>query len=253
MAERSYKTDALVLSSRPLGEADRLIELLTWERGKLSAVARGARKTKSRLAAGVDLFTYGHYQLHRGRSLDLITGQEVKEHFTAFREDASLYPFGLFLAELAGRLVHSEEPAPETCRLLLEGWRLLCGKDLDLTGRMLLCRAFELKMMSSTGFRPHLENCLLCHAPETLYFSPSQGGLLCRRCAGGDAVRLSAGTAALARRLLQAPLEQVKMLRPLAQQLRELAAIAAAFRRYHFDIGELRSLQLIKLLNPPSR
>lgn len=248
MSERSYKTDALVLSSRPLGEADRLIDLLTWERGKITAVARGARKVKSRLAAGVDLFTYGHYQLHRGRSLDLITGQEVREHFTAFREDAALYPYGLFLTELTGRLVRSEEPAPEPCSLLLEGWRLLC--DDTLPERMLLCRAFELKLMDLTGFCPYLKGCLLCDTPEALYFSPRQGGLLCRKCAGGDAVRLSAGTVALARRLLEASLEQVKMLRPLALQMRELAGIAAAFRRYHLDIGELRSLQLIRLLNP---
>ena len=248
MSERSYKTDALVLSSRPLGEADRLIDLITWERGKITAVARGARKVKSRLAAGVDLFTYGHYQLHRGRSLDLITGQEVREHFTAFRENAALYPYGLFLTELTGRLVRSEEPAPEPCSLLLEGWRLLC--DDTLPERMLLCRAFELKLMDLTGFCPYLKGCLLCDTPEALYFSPRQGGLLCRKCAGGDAVRLSAGTVALARRLLEAPLEQVKMLRPLALQMRELAGIAAAFRRYHLDIGELRSLQLIRLLNP---
>jgi len=69
MSERSYKTDALVLYSRNLGEADRLITLLAWERGKITAVARGARKVKSKLAAGVDLFTYGQYQFHRGRTL----------------------------------------------------------------------------------------------------------------------------------------------------------------------------------------
>ena len=123
LPERSYKTDDLVLSSRPLGEADRLIELLTWERGKLTAVARGARKVNSRLAAGVDLFTYGHYQLHRGRSLDLITGLEVKEHFTAFREDASLYPFGFFWPSSPGRLVAAR--APGTLFAAPGGWRLL--------------------------------------------------------------------------------------------------------------------------------
>lgn len=248
MSERTYKTDALVLATRPLGEADRLIDLLTWEKGKITAVARGARKVKSKLAAGVDLFTHGYYQLHRGRSLDLITGQEVRQHFTAFREDAALYPYGLYLAELTGRLVRSEEPANAPCALLLEGWRLLC--DGGLPDRMLFCLAFELKLLDLMGFRPHLKGCLLCGAPEAPYFSPSQGGLLCRRCTGGDAINLSAGTAALARRLLEAPLEQVKMLRPLAPQLQELAAAAAAFRRYHHDMGELRSLKLIKLLNP---
>lgn len=248
MTERSYKAEALVLSSRPLGEADRLIDLLSWEKGKITAVARGARKVKSRLAAGVDLFTYGHYQLHRGRSLDLITGQSVREHFTAFRDDASLYPYGLFLAELTGRLIHSEEPAPGPCSLLLQGWRLLC--DDTLAGRMLLCRAFELKLMDLTGFCPYLQGCLLCGTPEALYFSPRQGGLLCAGCAGGDAVRLSAGTAALARRLLEAPLDQVKILRPLDLQMRELAGLVASFLRYHLEVGELHSLRLIGLLNP---
>lgn len=248
MSQRTYKTDALILSSRPLGEADRLIDLLTWEKGKITAVARGARKVKSRLAAGVDLFTYGYYQLHRGRSLDLITGQEVKDHFTAFREDASLYPYGLFLTELTGRLVGGEEPAPDPCSLLLKGWRLLC--DGALPDRMLFCRAFELKLMDLTGFCPYLERCLLCGASEAFHFSPRQGGLLCRNCAGGDAVKLGAGTVALARRLLDAPLERVKVLRPHRHQIRELAGMAAAFRRHHHGIGELRSLQLIRLLNP---
>ncbi len=248
MAERTYKTDALILLSRPLGEADRLVDLLTWERGKITAVARGARKVKSRLAAGVDLFTFGYYQLHRGRSLDLITGQEVKEHFTAFREDAALYPYGLFLTELTGCLVRSEEPSPGPCSLLLKGWRLLC--ETEPQGRMLFCRAFELKLMNLTGFCPYLKDCLLCGAPEALYFSSRQGGLLCSRCAGGGAVKLSAGTVALARRLLEAPLEKVKILRPLALQMRELGGMAEAFRRYHLDTGELRSLRLIRLLDP---
>ena len=247
MSERSYKTDALVLYSRNLGEADRLITLLAWERGKITAVARGARKVKSKLAAGVDLFTYGQYQFHRGRTLDLITGQEVKEHFAAFREDAALYPYGLFLSEITDRLIRSEEPCPEPCALLLEGWRLLC--DETLPDRMLLCRAFELKMMELAGFCPYLQGCLQCGTPEAFFFSPRQGGLFCSQCAGGDTIKLSAGTVALARRLLEAPLDQVRLHRGFDLQRRELAASAAAFRRYHLDIGELRSLQLLRSMN----
>lgn len=243
MSERSYKSDALVLYSRNLGEADRLITLLTWERGKLTAVARGARKIKSKLAAGVDLFTHGHYQFHRGRSLDLITGQQVWEHFTAFRDDAGLYPYALFLSEITGRLISGEEPSPPSCDLLLEGWRLLSDKSLP--DPALLCRAFELKMMDLAGFCPYLQGCLQCGAPEALSFSARRGGLFCERCVESDAFRLSAGTVALARRLLEAPLDQVKLLRSSASQSRELSGMAAAFRRYHLDIGKLHSLQLL--------
>ncbi|MGI6615282.1 MAG: DNA repair protein RecO [Dethiobacteria bacterium] len=247
MSERSYKSDALVLYSRNLGEADRLITLLTWEKGKLTAVARGARKIKSKLAAGVDLFTYGHYQFHRGRSLDLITGQQVREHFAVFRDDVGLYPYALFLTEITDRLISGEEPSPDPCALLLEGWRLLSATDPP--DPALLCWAFELKMMDLAGFCPYLQGCLQCGSPEAFLFSARRGGLFCPRCAESDAFRLSAGTVALARRLLEAPLDRVKLLRCSAPQGRELAGMAAAFRRYHLDIGKLRSLQLIKSMN----
>lgn len=249
MSERSYKSDGLVLHSRVLGEADRLITLLTWERGKITVVARGARKIKSKLAAGVDLFTHGRYQFQRGRSLDLITGQEIREHFSAFREDAALYPYGLFTSEITDRLIHGAEPSPQACTLLLESWRLLGGANRPDAG--LLCHAFELKMMALTGFCPYLQGCLQCGAAEAFRFSPRLGGLLCTRCAGSDTLELGVGTVALARRLLEAPLARVGMLRGSAAQRRELAGMAAAFRRYHLEIEALRSLRLIRSMNLP--
>ena len=247
MSERTYKSDALILYHRNLGEADRLVTLLTWEKGKITAVARGARKVKSRLAGGVDLFTYGRYQFHRGRSLDLITGQEVREHFSAFREDAALYPYGLFLSEITGKLIESEEPSPEPCALLLEGWRLLCGGERP--DPVLFCCAFELKMMALAGFCPYLEGCLQCGSAEAFLFSPRRGGLFCERCAESGTLSLGAGTAALARRLLEAPLDRVKLLRSSPRQRRELTEAAASFRRYHLQIDKLRSLQLLSSLN----
>jgi DNA repair protein RecO (recombination protein O) len=229
---RAFKTDALVLHSRPLGEADRLITLLTWERGKLAAVARGARKIKSKLAAGVDLFTFGHYQLHQGRSLAIITGQDVKEHFIRFREDPSLYPYGLYLAALADRLIAGTEPCPGSCRLLLDAWRLICAAG----DRDLLCRAFELQLMDLAGYRPHLRDCLACGAADAACFSPRQGGVLCSRCAGGDGFALDPGTVALAARLIENPLEQFRLLRPGPRQAHELARLTTAFLRYHHSI-----------------
>jgi DNA repair protein RecO (recombination protein O) len=246
MAERTIKTDALVLLSRPLGEADRLITLLTWERGKIAAVARGARRTKSKLAAGVDLFTYGQYMLYQGRGLATITGQQVKEHFLYFREDAALYPFGLFLAELTGRAIGGEEPCRPICRLLLEGWRLL-GEELD---RELLCWAFELKLADLLGYRPNLDGCLLCGSPETAWFNPAQGGLTCNKCGGGG-IKVAPDTVALAGRLLEAPLRQVRLLRPFARQKEELTGLTGSFLKYHLDIGELHSLRLFREMKQP--
>lgn len=246
MAQRNFKTDALILLSRPWGEADRIITFLSWERGKFAAVAKGARKTKSKLAAGVDLFTYGHYQFYQGPNLATLTGQEVKEHFKFFRENPELYPYGLYLAELAGRLIGGEEPSDGACALLLDGWRLL-GENVN---PILLCRAFELKFMDITGHCPFLRGCLHCGADSAELFSPQQGGLVCRACGNApDGFRVQPGTVALARRLLQASLSQVKLLRPQAEQLNTLARVTAAFLQYHFDIGESSSLRLLKLFD----
>jgi DNA repair protein RecO (recombination protein O) len=246
VTQRNFKTDALVLLSRPLGEADRLITFLSWERGKFTAVAKGARKTKSKLAAGVDLFTYGQYQFYQGRNLATLTGQEVKEHFKCFRENPEIYPYGLYLAELAGRLISGEEPSEEACSLLLDGWRLLG----DHASPVLLSRAFELKFMDITGHCPFFNGCLHCGADCAEIFSPQQGGLVCRACGNApDGLRVQPGTAALARRLLQAPLAQVKLLRPQVEQLNELTRVNAAFLRYHLDIGESGSLRLLKLFD----
>lgn len=244
MTPRTFNTDALILSSRPLGEADRLITFLSWDKGKFTAAAKGARKTMSKLAAGVDLFTYGHYQFYQGRNLPTLTGQEVRIHFQYFRENPALYPYGLYLAELAGRMIDGEEPSAAACALLLEGWRLL-GEEAD---PLFLCRAYELKLLDLTGHCPYLSGCLHCGSASCRRFSPRQGGLICPDCAeSADGFKLQPGTTALARRLLQTPLGLVKRIRPLVSQREELAQMTAAFMRYQLNIKDSPALRLLEL------
>lgn len=241
MTQRYFKAEGLVLRTRILGEADRLVTLLTWEEGKFEAVARGARKTKSKLAAGVDIFNYGRFTLYRGKTWPVITGQDSIEHFPWFRNNPEKYHYGLYMAELIDRLVSGEESCTEICRLLLEGWRLL-GLDAD---RALLCRAFELKLAAAAGYYPHLHSCANCGSQTTEVFSPRQGGLLCCRCQGAEVMKVDPGTVALARRLIEAPLSQTGLVHPSARQKEELARLTAAFLAYHLDLGEIKSRRLL--------
>lgn len=241
MTERIFKAEGLVLRTRPLGEADRLVTLFTLEEGKFIAVARGARKTKSKLAAGVDLFTHGHFTFHRGRTWPIITGQEPVERFSWFRDDPDLYPYGLYFAELTDRLISGEEPCPELFSLLLSGWRLL-GTEID---RSLLCRAFELKIAHEAGYSPHLQGCTECGSINTPSFSPRQGGLLCRDCNTVDSLSIEAGTIALARRLIETNLDLTTKLRATADQKKDLAHLSSAFYAHHLDLGELKSRRLL--------
>lgn len=241
LTQRIFKAEGLVLRTRILGEADRLVTLLTWEEGKFEAVARGARKIKSKLAAGVDLFTHGRFTFYRGKTWPVITGQDPIERFPWFREDPDLYPYGLYMAELIDRLISGEESCEEICRLLLDGWRLL-GEDID---RTLLCRAFELKLAAAAGYSPHLHSCASCGSEFTAVFSPRQGGLLCSRCQGADLLKVDPGTVAVARRLIDSPLALAGLVRLTSAQRKELNRITAAFLAYHLDLGEIKSRRLL--------
>ncbi|OPL09922.1 MAG: hypothetical protein AVO34_04380 [Firmicutes bacterium ML8_F2] len=242
MKEKLFKAEGLVLRTRVLGEADRLITLLTREEGKFEAVARGARRVKSKLAAGVDLFTHGRYTFHRGKTWPIITGQDTIDRFNWFRENPDLYAYGLYFSELTDRLISGEEPCPEIFDHLMEAWSLL-GEDTD---RFLLSRSFELKLAHAAGYSPHLVSCINCGEHHVTAFSPRQGGMLCSRCRTVDAINIDRGTLALIRRLVEAPLSQVGLLRPLSNQKKELAAVSAGFLTYHLDLGEIKSRQFLK-------
>jgi DNA repair protein RecO (recombination protein O) len=241
MPERSFKARGLVLRTRNLGEADRLVTLLTFEEGKFEAVARGARKIKSKLAAGIDLFTYGAFNFHQGKTWPIITGQDPIERFNCFREDPDLYPYGLYLNELTDKLISGCENCADLCNLLLEGWRAL----EEGTNCNLLCRAYELKLADAAGYHPHLHCCVSCGSTGPTFFSPRQGGLLCGICSGADVIKISPGTLALAQRLIKSPLRQVHLLRPSPGQQEELSTINAAFYAHHIDLGEIKSRKLL--------
>jgi DNA repair protein RecO (recombination protein O) len=241
LSERYFKSEGLIIKTRTIGESDRIVTLLTKENGKFEAVARGARKTKSKLAAGVDIFGHGIFSFYRGRTWPIITGLEPGEKFNWFRDNPDLYPYGLYFAELTDRFVSGEEACPELFQLLLGGWKLL-GGDVD---HNLLCRAFELKMASCGGYCPQFNCCTICGSEYNLLFSSRQGGLVCAGCKSADAVKIKPGTLALARRLISAPLAQVTRLRADLFQKKELSSLNAAFYAYHLDLGEIKTRRLL--------
>ncbi|NLC51279.1 MAG: DNA repair protein RecO, partial [Firmicutes bacterium] len=214
MATRYFKTDALVLHSRHFNESDRLVRFLTCDRGKIDAVVRGARKTKSKLAAGVEPFTYGHYVFYQGRSLATLTQQQTKENFNFFHRGLEDYGYALYFAELTDRLLEKNEPVTAFCQLLLAAWRSLNSKEKSLN-RELLSRAYELKLLTLLGYAPVIDSCVLCGAKDTVdSFSAEQGGSLCSKCSlGQKTVPFSLGTKALASFLLHNKFERIKNLR----------------------------------------
>src|SRR6266487_1531520 len=215
MAGRSYKTEAVVLRSIRLGEADRVLHLYTSERGRIGAVAKGIRKTKSRFGGRLEPLSHVEALLHQGSGeLQTITGAELVHSHRAAREDYHRLAIGLIGAEAMLRLFSEEEANP---RAFLALTRFLDA--LDETGARPVGRpeldplalSFQLKLLWLAGYLPHLTSCAECGTEDAplIGYSPRTGGAVCRGCAAAtQAFGLGADAVAAIEALLRRPLAE---------------------------------------------
>ncbi|MGN6129346.1 MAG: DNA repair protein RecO, partial [Nocardioidaceae bacterium] len=177
-----YRDEAVVLRTQKLGEADRIITLLTRAHGRVRAVAKGVRRTSSRFGSRLEPFTHVDLQLAEGRSLDVVTQAETLEPFAArVGADYERYTAGTVMLETAERLVvEDKEPALQQFLLLVGALRAMCD-----TGRPpgLVLDSFLLRSMAVAGYAPTFDGCARCgvEGPHRA-FSPAAGGMLCATC-----------------------------------------------------------------------
>lgn len=196
-----YKDEAVVLRTMKLGEADRIVTLFTRANGKLRAVAKGVRKTKSRFGARLEPFSRVNLMLYKGRDLDTITGADIITSFDALRADYKRLTHGAALTELVEKVTPDREQAVPVYSLLLGGLHALATAPADT-----ILPAFYVKLLSLSGYHPQLSQCASCARRETHAFSSALGGAVCADCAGGDgsARALGADRIELIERLLAA-------------------------------------------------
>ncbi len=178
---RVYKTEAIVLKRVNVGEADKILTIYTPGLGKLSAIAKGVRRPKSKLGGHLELFTHSSLMLARGRNLDIISQAETISSFLPLRDDLWRSSLAFYTAELVHQFTAEHMENYPIYKLLLETLHRLCEtEDGDLT-----LRYFELNLLTHLGYKPELYHCLGCNSalePTTNYFSASSGGMLCPRC-----------------------------------------------------------------------
>jgi len=178
---REYQTEAIVIKKTKLGEADSILTFFTPRLGKIQGFARSLRKPRSKMAGHLELLTHSTVSFARGRNLDTITGAQTLNGFLAIRNDLWLTSCGLYVAELVHQFTAEHQENYAIFQLMLDTLNRLSqdsNKDFVL-------RYFELHLLEYAGFRPQLRECITCHKtlePNTNYFSPSAGGLLCPDC-----------------------------------------------------------------------
>lgn len=245
-----YKAQGVVLRTRNLGEADKIVTLFTYERGKADAVARGVRRPRSQFVGVTQAFTHGHYLLYRGKSLDTIRQGEIVTSFGALREDLHKMAYASYIAELVDRTTELNDAHPDLFVLLLTVLQLLVAdEEAEMTTRY-----FELQLLTQLGFRPHLDGCVRCGEAEVVAFSTEMGGLLCHRCIGADveAVRVDREVLEVMRYLSAAEPTRLGVLKPSMRALRILGDILPRFCQGR--IGRpLYSLQFLQSLRVAER
>jgi DNA repair protein RecO (recombination protein O) len=188
---RSYSVEAFVLRMRPLGEADRILTLLSAELGKLTAVAKGVRKTQSKFGARLDFMARSALTLHAGRSLHVITSARLVTSAWERVVEPDLYALASYAAEVIDGLCEPDLAVPELFDMLAE-FQEATGPAASGQARSLdaLRVAMELRILSALGFAPELDACVRCGAQlgrrpfagGKAALSPEAGGLVCRRC-----------------------------------------------------------------------
>jgi len=249
--QRLYRTEAIVLRRSDLGEADRLLTLLTPERGKLRVVAKGVRKIASRKSGHVELFNRVGLLIARGRGeFDIVSQAETIEPYRALREDLHRSTYAHYAAELVERFAEEGSAQPELFDLFSDAllW-LSTASDLALTARF-----FEVRLLTLAGFQPQVFNCvkggeLLTEIAddETYGWNPHEGGVLCPDHAAGrnDVSRLSLGALKMLRHAMRSEYHAFALM-----SVREAVAldVERAMHRYLTYVLE-RKLQSVEFIH----
>jgi DNA repair protein RecO (recombination protein O) len=230
---RVYKTEAIVLKRVNVGEADKILTLYTPNLGKLSAVARGVRRPKSKLGGHLELFTHSSLMLARGQNLDTISQAETITSFMPLREDLWRSGLAFYAVELVHQFTAEHLENYLIYRLLLDTLHRLCQTQ---DGELAL-RYFELNLLTHLGYRPELHHCPDCGSPlepTTNYFSVMSGGVLCPQCRVKDSMarRVSVNALKVMRFLQESDYQKASRLKLEAELSSELQGLTRQYIRY---------------------
>ena len=222
-----------MIRHREFGEADRILTLYTLEKGKLQAIAKGVRKLKSRKAGHLEPFTQVSLQLAKGRNLEIVTQAETIRNFDNIRENLKLTAQAAYVLELLDRLTYEEGENRLLYNLVVE---TLSRLDAGISPGLVV-HYYEVHLMDILGFKPQLQECVVCGAaiqPENQYFSARLGGVVCPQSLSGDpgAWQVSMDALRYMRFFQRSPWPQVKN-RSIPEEVdRELSQLIEKYLTY---------------------
>ena len=230
MAGSVFSTDGVVLKIRHTGESDRIVTVLTRDRGVLSAFAKAARRPKSKLNAGTQSFCFSELSFSAGRNDSLyITEASVKDVFFDLNRDLVKLALAQYFSQLAEELVPPGECDEEPLRLMLNALYFLCA---DTKAPALIKAVVELRLCSWAGYAPDLSGCSACGETDggEMYLDCAAGVFYCRKCGGEmKGARLSRAAFDAAAAVLTGSLKEAFSVHLKPKEIKELSDAAERF------------------------
>ena len=226
-----YRDEGVVLRTYKLGEADRIIVLLTAEHGKVRAVAKGVRKTKSKFGARLEPMSHVKLLLYRGRELDIVSQVESVESLAPMLSSLDSASQGMAAIEAVDQLALEREPNPRLYRMAVGVLRTIGERPAPMN-----VPAFYWKLLAAEGLEPQLDECVRCGEGEPgtplVAFDLDEGGVLCRSCRSG--VAISPAALAIMRDLLGGRLNAVLALDE-SPATHEVGTLATRAMEHHIE------------------
>ena len=238
----------MVLKAMPLGEYDRRIVILTKERGKLAAFAKGARRQNSAFLACTQTFAFGKFELYEGRSSYNLTSAKISNYFEDVMMNLEAAYYGMYFCELTDYFTQEYDDSKNILNLLYISLKALLKESI---GVKLVRYIFELKLFVFNGLGPQVFQCVSCDKEKELdtyyMFSSKSGGLLCGGCNKGasDVVRIGPSTLYTLQFIVGAHLENLYSFTVSDEVLSELKKCLDQYSKLYID-KEIKSLKVIE-------
>lgn len=238
-------TEGIVLKQIKIVNDYRMLHLFTKKYGKINVSAKNFSKGKSRSSLALSPFTFGRYELYKGKDFYGIDSAEPVRSYYRIGEDIDRYMSCSYILEFTDRILIENQPSPQIFELLTDFLDIIENRKKKY---LFLVRAYEIKALQYTGLKPHVEDCVLCGASDEEYvFSIKDGGIVCRSCIheGPLIYQADSGIIKIIRYILNNPLKSFEKLALDEKAMEQLSSVVKSYIKYHLDIGVLKSEEFI--------
>jgi len=247
------KTQGIVLKHTNLGEADRILTILTRYNGKIKAIAKGCRKPRSSLLSSSEVFVFSEFVLYKGTHFYHVTQANTRETFYNIRNDLLKLSYATYFVELADSVSDEEIPSEKLFLLLAKALYYLSTGEIPVG---ILNLGYQLKLMDISGYRPNLVRCGICRQQKEDYarFDVEMGGVICRDCLESqvkdqynNSFRVSSGTVEAFKFLLNTEISRLNTRKIDNTIFNEMEKIIRAFIQNHLD-KKFKSLEFLDII-----